>query len=251
MKPASSSDVTTKIPIPLQIAGFKENQLIMESSVRLLPILVIIFTVFFSNILLANAGAPPGIIKDFQFIQNGQIIQPNSGVVTLSPGTFSIRYTGKALAPSVYASFNPKLKMQIKELHDPIISFAGTGSAASPAQLYVDTEALDFYQGWSAAFETAWGSVQESKGRDEYAALKNRLATDPLIIMSGRNYANFEPQPNGSHLFTISRINDYLPPFTRVASLYLILFTDETSVRPDASSYILHWAPFIVEFKKR
>lgn len=218
---------------------------------RLVAILFIMVSVFFSNIRLANAAAPSGIIKDFQFIQNGQVIQPNSGVVTLSRTTFSIRYTGKGSAPSVYASFNPKLKKQIKELHDPIISFAGTGLAASPAQLYVDSEALDTYHGWSATFETTWGSVQDSKGRDEYVALKNSLATDPLIIMSGRNYANFEPQTDGSHLFNVSRINDFPPPFARVTTMYLILFTDETSVKPDASSYILNWTPYIVEFRKR
>ena len=216
---------------------------------RLGAILFIVVSVFFSNIQLANAAAPSGIIKDFQFIQNGQVIQPNSGAITLSRTTFSIRYTGKGSAASVYASFNPKLKKQIKELHDPIISFAGTGSAASPLQLYVDSEALDFYQGWSAAFETAWGSVQDPKGRDEYVALKNRLTTDPLIIMSGRNYANFEPQQDGSHLFTVRQINDFPPPFSGVTTIYLMLFTDETSVRPDASSYLLNWAPLTINFK--
>lgn len=216
---------------------------------RLGAILFIVISVFFSNIQSANAAAPSGIIKDFQFIQNGRVIQPNSGAITLSRTTFSIRYTGKGSAPSVYASFNPKLKKQIKELHDPIISFAGTGSAASPLQLYVDNEGLDFYQGWSAAFETAWGSVQDPKGRDEYVALKNRLTTDPLIIMSGRNYTNFEPQQDGSHLFTVRQINDFSPPFSGVTTIYLILFTDETSARPDASSYLLNWAPFVLEFK--
>ncbi|MDK9717946.1 MAG: hypothetical protein OEL57_08565 [Trichlorobacter sp.] len=216
---------------------------------RLLPILLILCTISFSNILLAHAGPPSSIIKDFQFIQNGKVIQPNSGTVILSPSTFSIRYTGKSSSPSVYASFNQKLKKQIKELHDPIITFAGTGSAASPSQLYVDTEALDLYQGWSATFETAWGSVQESKGRDEYVALKNRLATEPLIIMSGRNYSNFEPQPDGSQLFTVSRINDSLPPFKNITPLYLILFVDETPAKPDASTYLLNWTPLTVHIK--
>ena len=216
---------------------------------RLVAILFIVVSVFYSNIRLANAATPSGIIKDFQFIQNGQVIQPNSGIVTLSRTTFSIRYTGKGAAPSVYASFNPKLKKQIKELHDPIVSFAGTGSAAYPAQLYVDSEALDMYHGWSATFETAWGSVQDTKGRDAYVALKNSLATDPLIIMSGRNYTNFEPQTDGSHLFTVRQINDFPPPFKPVTTMYLILFTDETSLRPDASTYLLNWAPFVVEFK--
>ncbi|SKA22660.1 hypothetical protein SAMN02745119_03218 [Trichlorobacter thiogenes] len=219
---------------------------------RLLNTLLILFVAFFSVASPAISDTSSGVMKDFQFIQNNQRIQPDgSGVLKLARKAFSIRYTGKGLAPSIYASFNPKLKQQFKELHDPIISFAGTGSAASPSQLYVDNEALDFYQGWSAAFETAWGSVQDSKGRAEYVELRNKLASEPIITMSGRNYSNFEPQPDGTFLFTVNRINDSFPPFKDVAPLYLILFADKTSVTPDASSYLLHWSPLTVEFKKK
>lgn len=229
------------------LAGLEKTS-VREFSVRPATILCMVVTIIFSHVFWAHAGTPSGIIKDFQFIQNGQVIQPNSGVVTLSRSTFAIRYRGKGTTPSIYAGFNQKLKQQIKELRDPVVSFAGTGSAASPAQLYVDSEALDFYHGWSAAFESAWGSVQDAKGRDEYVALRNRLATDPLIIMSGRNYANFEPQADGSHLFTVNSINDSLPPFKNITQLYLILFADETSAHPDASVYLLNWTPLTVNF---
>lgn len=219
---------------------------------RLAAILYIVITVSFSHILSANAGTPSGIIKDFQFIQNGRVIQSNSGVVTLSRSAFSIRYRGKGTTPSVYASFNPKLNTQVTELHDPIVSFAGTGAAAYPSQLYVDNDALDLYQGWSAAFDKTWGTVQgDTATRTAYTTLRNRLTTEPTIIMSGRNYSNFEQQADGSYLFTVNRINDSFPPFTDVTTLHLILFVDDSTSTRNASVYLLNWSPLVITFSGR
>lgn len=218
---------------------------------RLVAILCIVVTVSFSHILSANAGTPSGIINDFQFIQNNRVIQSNSEVVTLSRRAFSIRYRGKGTAPSVYANFNPKLNTQVTELHDPIVSFAGTGSAAYPSQLYVENDALDLYQGWSAAFDKAWGTVQGDTVQTAYATLRNRLTTEPTIIMSGRNYSNFEQQADGSYLFTVNQINDSFPPFTDVTTLHLILFVDDSTSTRDASVYLLNWSPLVITFSGR
>lgn len=215
---------------------------------HLLQLVICLFVTFFATALPVIADNQSNLIKDFQIIQNNTIIHPNAGVLKLTRHPFSIRYTGKRTSPSIYASFNAKLEMQISELRDPVVTFAGTGSAAYPMQLYVDNDALDLYQGWSAAFDKEWGSVQGDTARTEYAEFRNRLSSEPVIIMSGRNYSNFEQQADGSYLFTVNRINDSLPPFTSITKLFLLLFVDGNATNRDANVFLLNWSPLIIDF---
>lgn len=218
---------------------------------RLRHLIVCILFILFSAVLPVLASNQTDLMKDFQIIQNNTVIKPDAGVLKLTRSAFSIRYTGKGTAPSIYAGFNPKLKKQFKELHDPLISFAGTGSASYPSQLYVDTDVLDLYQGWSAAFDKAWGTVQGSTAQTEYVALRNKLSSEPTIIMSGRNYSNFEQQKDGSYLCSVSKINDSFPPFTDITTLHLILFVDDITATRDASVYLLNWSPLVITFSGR
>jgi len=214
-----------------------------------LPQLVIcLLATFFATAVPVTANNRPDLTKNFQILQNNTIVQPNAGIIKLTRRPFSIRYTGKGTSPSIYAGLNSKLEMQFRELRAPLLSFAGTGSAAYPSQLYVDNDALDLYQGWSAAFEEAWGAVQGSTARTEYAGFRNRLSSEPAIIMSGRNYTNFEQQADGSYLFTVNRINDSLPPFKGITKLYLLLFVDDNVTNRDASVFSLNWSPLIIVF---
>jgi len=225
-----------------------KDTLPLGGSVRLLPLVICLLVTIFATALPVMADNRPDPAKDFQILQNNTIMQPNAGLLKLTRRPFSIRYTGKGTSPSIYAGFNAKLETQFRELHDPLLTFAGTGSAAYPSQLYVDNDALDLYQGWSAAFDKAWGAVQGSAAQTEYAGLRNRLSSEPAIIMSGRNYTNFQQQADGTYLFTIHRINDSLPPFTDIAKLYLLLFVDDTPANRDASVFLLNWSPLIIVF---
>lgn len=207
-------------------------------------------------IVLASCSSAPtlnttdrsNVLSDIQFIQNGRVVEPVNGVVSLMRSPFYIRYKGKGLRPSVFASTNPKVKAQHQQLRNPLVSWSGTGSAAYPSELYVSSDQLSLYDGWSQQFEKDWGKIFEKEDRVTFSNFRNQLSAEPLLISSGRNYANFVPQSDGSHIYAVSRINGKAISETRYRLLHLILFADNAPVSREVVPYILHWASVDVAF---
>jgi len=190
----------------------------------------------------------PSLLGDFQFIQNGKAVQPNNGVVRLNRSEFYIRHTRKGQRPSVFASFNPKVKEQFQSLRDPLVTWDGTGIAASPSELFVDDGTLQLYEGWSSVFEKDFGKMLGAKTRAEFDVFRKQLPTEPLLITSGSNYANFVPQSDGSSVYVVSQINDKAFPSIGHTYLYLVLFADDVPFGSGISQYLLHWTPVVIEF---
>ena len=200
-----------------------------------------------STAITTKEGANSAFPQDFQFIQNEKIVQPKNGVIKLKRDVFYIRYLGKKI-PSIFASSNSETKEQFKLLRNPIATWPGTGSAAYPSQLFVNSEALEFYEGWSDEFDKAWGRIFTAENKSDFNAFFDRLPIAPLLVASGHNYTNFLPQPDGSRLYSVSRIGEEIVPYAHHAFIYLILFADDDLHGRDIKPYLLQWKPIVVEF---
>ncbi len=215
---------------------------------RLLLFTFVALIVGCSSAPVQKSDSQPSMLGNFQFIQDGKVVQPNNGVVRLNRSEFYIRHTRKGQRPSVFASSNPKVKEQFQSLRDPLVTWDGTGTAASPSELFVDGGTLQLYEGWSSAFEKDFGKMLGSKIRAEFTTFRKQLSTEPLLITSGSNYANFVPQSDGSSAYTVSRINDKAFPNIGHTYLYLVLFADDVPFGSGVSQYLLHWTPVVIEF---
>lgn len=196
----------------------------------------------------ASVSDRDGVLAEFQFIQHGRVLAPLNGVVSLTRSPFSIRYLGQGPEPSVFASTKSRVHKQYRESSAPLSSLVGTGSAVYPSDLFVTGERLSLYDGWSREFERDWGQVYGDGERLAFADLSGQLPSRPRLTMSGRNYANFVSQPDGSRLYEVSRLNGEAVSRTRYRSLYLALFVDDGG---DASAYLLEWATVELEFVER
>ena len=195
-----------------------------------------------------NRTARISVLSEFQLIQNGQVIEPRNGVISLTRNPFYIRHKGNGLRPSIFASSNLKVTEQYQQLHDPLVTWNGTGSAADPSDLNVIGDQLEVYEGWSPLFDKAWGKTLGKEAHTDYLAFRKQLSAEPLLIASGRNYANFVPQLDGARVYAVSRINGKALPDTRYSKLYLVLFADDFPPGREIKSYQLRWAPLVVEF---
>jgi len=212
----------------------------------------LLLTVFIAVVLAGCSSAPPlssaesvSVLSEIQFIQNGRVVEPVNGIVSLARSPFQIRYKGKN-RPSVFASTNPRVKDQYGQIREPLVTWSGTGSAAYPSDLYVSNDLLSIYEGWSPSFEKEWGKIFEKKDRDSFSNFRKQLSAEPLLIASGRNYTNFVPQADGSRLFSVLGINGKTISETRYYFLYLVLFTDNSQPSREMPVYSLNWAPLVV-----
>lgn len=214
---------------------------------RALLFALVIFITGCSTAPTTKEDARSALPQDFQFIQNGKIIQPSNGVIKLKRDVFYIRYLGKK-TPSIFASSNPETKEQFKLLRNPVATWPGTGSAAYPSQLFVNSDALEFYEGWSDEFDRAWGKIFTTENKSDFINFSKQFPIAPLLVASGHNYTNFLPQSDGSRLYSISRIGEERFPNVGHAFIYFILFTDDRPSGRDSKPYLLQWTPIVVEF---
>ncbi len=200
-----------------------------------------------SSVPIQKDNARSTLLQDFQFLQNGQVIQPNNGVVKLTRTPFYIRYSGKK-TPSIFASSNSKVKEQFQLLRDPLVTSSGTASAAYPLQLYVNSEPLDIYEGWSTEFDKEWGKVF-SGYQSDYEAFYKSFPSKPIIVMSGHNYTNFLNNPkDGYSLYPVVKLNEENLPNTSITFLYILLLANDFPSTEVRHPYQLQWAPLVIEF---
>lgn len=187
------------------------------------------------------------LLSDFQIIQNGRVIKPNNGVISLTRKPFFIRYKGKGLRPSVFASANPKVKEQYQQLRDPLVTWNGTGSGSYPSVLDVTEDQLEVYEGWSPSFDKEWGKTLGQELRADYLVFRKQFSEEPVLLASARNYVNFVPQPDGSRVYAVSRIDGKAASANQYRKLYLVLFADDFPPGRGIKTYQLHWTPLVVE----
>jgi hypothetical protein len=213
---------------------------------RVLLFALVILMVGCTSAPIQKDIASPALLQDFQFVQNGQVIQPNNGVVKLARAPFYIKYLGKK-TPSIFASSNSKVKEQFQLLRDPLVTPSGTASAAYPLQLYVNSEPLDIYEGWSTEFDKAWGSVFPGYQSD-YEAFYKSFPSKPIVVMSGHNYTNFLNNPkDGYSLYPVVKLNEESLPNTSITFLYILLLANDFPSAEVRHPYQLQWAPLIIE----
>ncbi len=178
-------------------------------------------------------------------------MKPVDRVLQLRKAPFQIRYIGRSGRPSVFASWNPDIVHQWSQLRDPLVAWARTGSAAQPSSLYVHEKALAVFEGWNAEFTKQWGSVFASEDVKTYKAYRGKLGTEPLLLSSGRNYANFLEQPDGTMLYSVDSLNDSTVASYPRDTIFLVLFDDkdyDSKRAREMQFYSLRWAPLTIRF---
>ena len=73
-------------------------------------------------------------------------------------------------------------KEQFKLLRNPVATWPGTGSAAYPSQLFVNSNALEFYEGWSDEFDRAWGRIFTAENKSDFNELFTYLKASGLSV---------------------------------------------------------------------
>lgn len=216
---------------------------------RLLAVIFVLFSVGCAVAATPPAPSSDTTLQGFQFIQKGRVIPPDHGVVRLSPGVFSLRYAGGGRVPSIFVGANPQVKQQFPALHQPLLAMPGSGTAAYPGQMIVESDPLELYEGWTAAFDTAWGGVFSATDREVFEEIRKKSPTVPQLFMTGRNYSNFVVQADGSSLFQVARLNGTVLPTVEYGSLYALLFTEEPLPAGESRPVELRWVPCVIEFQ--
>lgn len=207
----------------------------------------IIFITGCSSAPIQESNTQYTLLQDFQFLQNGKVILPENGIIKLTRYPFYIRYTGKK-SPSIFASSNSKVKEQFHLLRDPLVTPSGTGSAAGLTELYVNSEPLDIYEGWSTEFDNEWAKVF-SGYKSDFEAYYNSFPSKPIVLMSGHNYTNFFNNPkDGYSLYPVVKLNNEYLGNTSITFIYILLLANDSPSAEDRHPYLLQWAPLVIEF---
>ena len=198
-----------------------------------------------------RATSSGSLLEEFLFTQDGKVVEPIDGVLQLRKAPFQIRYVGKSGRPSVFVSWNPDTVAQCSRLHDPLVTYSGTGLAATPSMLYVDAKPLTVFEGWNAEFEKQWGKVFEPQNVEAYKAYRTKLGAEPLLLSSGRNYANFWEQFDGTMVYSVDLLDDLKIASYPLNTIFLVLFADkdyDLKRGRETQFYSLRWAALTVEF---
>jgi len=163
-----------------------------------------------------------------ELVQAGRGVALAGGEYRLAAAPFVIRAHFGGRDASVVATTDPSVADQLRRITGKPIAFAGSGMAVSPGDLLVVGEPLELYEGWSATYAARWGRIWTPRDRESYERYRRSLDHEPTIIMSGRQYANFDTLPTGGQEFPVTTVSPLNSSFEWIGGtrLDLIVFAD-------------------------
>lgn len=200
-----------------------------------------------------SAAIGADLPQQVTLLQNGTVVKAASnGDYLLAQGPFTIRAEFAGRPASIIATTDARALTQLKTLKRPLISFPGFGAASSPGVLLVadpsQNDPLELYSGWSTAFDSEFGESQGPEIKARYLALRKGLKEEPTIIVSGRQYINFEPVAGGAEEMQVQELTGVVPVGV---PLYFLVFADNQLTATPPEIYSLDWTALTVRFQQR
>lgn len=215
-----------------------------------------ILTLFFAFLVVLSSGCAPNPTPiplesgkhgiSLEFLQNGISVpvasQQDQSKVILKPASFTIMIYGAKELVSIMALKSADLAAPLLQASKPVVRCEGTGYLLSYNDLYVLDQPVDLPVLNSSSFASQYLALPDF-ATSVADSLKKQFGTEPLMLMSGRAYLDFQAGiiPN----YLIKTINGKAPQSGD--SIVLFVFVEKET--DAAFCHVLKWFMFNLEFK--